>query len=88
MLEEKESNNIKRIAVWCQRDEDNSAVFIADKQLQQLDIVVKPFKSNYSDSRDILGSTITGDGAICLIIDVLSIISSKFNTNIISQITN
>ena len=50
--------------------------------------VVKPFKSNYSDSRDILGSTITGDGAICLIIDVLNIISSKFNTNIISQITN
>ena len=88
MLEENESNNIKRIAVWCQRDEANSAVFIADKQLQQLDIVVKPFKSSYSDSRDILGSTITGDGAICLIIDVLSIISSKFNQNIASQLTN
>ena len=88
MVEKSTTNSHKRIAVWCQRDEDNSAVFIGDKQLQQLDIVVKPFKSNYSDSRDILGSTITGDGAICLIIDVLSIISSKFNTNIISQLTN
>jgi two-component system chemotaxis sensor kinase CheA len=87
-MEKSETNSHKKIAVWCQRDEANSAVFIADKQLQQLDIVVKPFKSNYSDSRDILGSTITGEGAICLIIDVLSIISSKFNKNIVSQITN
>jgi two-component system chemotaxis sensor kinase CheA len=88
MIEKSTTNSHKRIAVWCQRDEDNSAVFIADKQLQQLDIVVKPFKSNFSDSRDILGSTITGEGSICLIIDVLSIISSKFNQNIVSQITN
>jgi two-component system chemotaxis sensor kinase CheA len=87
-MEKSETNSHKKIAVWCQRDEVNSAVFIADKQLQQLDIVVKPFKSNYSDSRDILGSTITGEGAICLIIDVLSIISSKFNKNIVSQINN
>jgi two-component system chemotaxis sensor kinase CheA len=88
MVKKSATNAVKRIAVWCQRDEDNEAVFIADKQLQQLDIVVKPFKSNYSDSRDILGSTITGEGAICLIIDVLSIIASKFNQNIVSQITN
>ena len=88
MVKKSTTNSHKKIAVWCQRDETNSAVFIADKQLQQLDIVVKPFKSNYSDSRDILGSTITGEGAICLIIDVLSIISSKFNKNIVSQITN
>ncbi|MFX1454262.1 MAG: chemotaxis protein CheW [Promethearchaeota archaeon] len=88
MVEKSETNSHKKIAVWCQRDEYNSAVFIADKQLQQLDIVVKPFKSNYSDSRDILGSTITGEGAICLIIDVLSIITSKFNKDIMSQLTN
>ena len=88
MVEKSKTNSHKRIAVWCQKDETNSAVFVADKQLQQLDIVVKPFKSNYSDSRDILGSTITGEGAICLIIDVLSIISSNFNKNIISEITN
>jgi two-component system chemotaxis sensor kinase CheA len=88
MVEKSKTNSHKKIAVWCQKDETNSAVFVADKQLQQLDIVVKPFKSNYSDSRDILGSTITGEGAICLIIDVLSIISSNFNKNIISEITN
>ena len=86
MVENTKENSHKRIAIWCQKDEDSSAVFIADKQLQQLDVVVKPFKSNYSDSRDILGSTITGDGSICLIIDVLSIISSILNENIVSNL--
>ncbi|MEE9376697.1 MAG: chemotaxis protein CheA [Candidatus Lokiarchaeia archaeon] len=80
------TNSYKKIAILCQRDEEHSAVFIADKQLQQLDVVVKPFKSNYSDSRDILGSTITGEGIICLIIDVLSIISSNTNEKIISNL--
>jgi len=86
MFDKSMTNSHKKIAIWCQKDEENSAVFIADKQLQQLDVVVKPFKSNYSDSRDILGSTITGEGAICLIIDVLSIISSKINEKIISNL--
>ncbi|MFX0003316.1 MAG: chemotaxis protein CheW [Candidatus Hodarchaeota archaeon] len=80
------TNSHKKIAIWCQKDEESSAVFVADKQLQQLDVVVKPFKSSYSDSRDILGSTITGDGSICLIIDVLNIISSIINENIISNL--
>ncbi|UCC20027.1 MAG: chemotaxis protein CheA [Promethearchaeota archaeon] len=86
MVEKSKENSHKKIAIHCQRDEENSAVFIADKQLQQLDVVVKPFKSNFSDARDILGSTITGEGSICLIIDVLSIISSKTNENIISNL--
>lgn len=86
LLNEVATNSHKKIAIWCQRDEKSSIVFIADKQLQQLDVVVKPFKSNYSDSRDILGSTITGEGTICLIIDVLSIISSNLNENIISKL--
>lgn len=86
MVDESMTNSHKKIAIWCQSDEENSAVFIADKQLQQLDVVVKPFKSNYSDSRDILGSTITGEGVICLIIDVLSIISNKINEKIISNL--
>ena len=84
MVQKSTENSHKKIAIWCQRDEESSAVFIADKQLQQLDVVVKPFKSSYSDSRDILGSTITGEGAICLIIDVLNIISTKQNENLIS----
>ena len=86
MVDKSTTNSYKKIAIWCQRDEENSAVFIADKQLQQLDVVVKPFKSNYSDSRNILGSSITGEGGICLIIDVLSIISNKLNENIISNL--
>ena len=88
MRDQSKTNSHKRVAILCQRDEENSAVFIADKQLQQLDVVVKPFKSNYSDSRDILGSTITGEGGICLIIDVLSIMSNKLNERIISNLNN
>lgn len=84
-----DTNSHKKIAVWCQKDEDNSAILIADKQLQQLDVVVKPFTSSYSDSRDILGSTITGEGSICLILDVLNIISrqsSEYEISLINKI--
>ncbi|MFW9873835.1 MAG: chemotaxis protein CheA [Candidatus Thorarchaeota archaeon] len=84
-----ETNSHKKIAVWCQKDEDNSAILIADKQLQQLDVVVKPFTSSYSDSRDILGSAITGEGSICLILDVLNIISrqsSEYEISLINKI--
>lgn len=84
-----DTNSHKKIAVWCQKDEDNSAILVADKQLQQLDVVVKPFTSSYSDSRDILGSTITGEGSICLILDVLNIISrqsSEYEISLINKI--
>ncbi|MFW9772789.1 MAG: chemotaxis protein CheA [Candidatus Heimdallarchaeota archaeon] len=77
MVDLVEINSYKKIALWCQKDEDHSAILVADKQLQQLDVVVKPFTSNYSDSRDVLGSTITGEGSICLILDVLNIISTQ-----------
>lgn len=87
MVDQENTNSHKKIAIWCQKDEENSAILIADKQLQQIDVVVKPFKSSYSDSRDILGSTITGEGDICLILDVLNIISSQSNVNRISQLS-
>jgi len=77
MVNLEDSNTYKKVAVLCQKDEDSLAVLVADKQLQQLDVVVKPFTSNYSDSRDVLGSSITGEGTICLILDVLNIISSQ-----------
>ena len=77
MVDLDDSNSYKKVAVLCQKDEDSLAVLVADKQLQQLDVVVKPFTSNYSDSRDVLGSSITGEGTICLILDVLNIISSQ-----------
>jgi two-component system chemotaxis sensor kinase CheA len=68
-----------KVAILCKKDDMNSAIFIVDDLMQQTDIVVKPFKSNYSDSRDILGSTILDDGSVCLILDVLTIITSKTN---------
>jgi len=64
-----------QVAILCKKDDMNSAIFIVDDLMQQTDIVVKPFKSNYSDSRDILGSTILDDGSVCLILDVLTIIT-------------
>ncbi|MFX1427029.1 MAG: chemotaxis protein CheW, partial [Promethearchaeota archaeon] len=86
MVELNDDNSHKRVAIWCQKDEEHSAILVADKQLQQLDIVVKPFTSGYSDSRDILGSTITGEGSICLILDVLNIISTQSSDYEISLI--
>jgi len=65
-----------KVAVLCKKDDMSSTIFIVDDLMQQTDIVVKPFTSNYSDSRDILGSTILDDGSVCLILDVLTIIAS------------
>jgi two-component system chemotaxis sensor kinase CheA len=86
MVDLTDTNSHKKVAIWCQKDEKNSAILVADKQLQQLDVVVKPFTSSYSDSRDILGSTITGEGSICLILDALNIISSQSSEYEISLI--
>ncbi|MFX1278859.1 MAG: chemotaxis protein CheA [Promethearchaeota archaeon] len=86
MVELNDENSFKRVAIWCQKDDNQSAILVADKQLQQLDVVVKPFASGYSDSRDILGSTITGEGSICLILDVLNIISEQSSEYEISMI--
>jgi two-component system chemotaxis sensor kinase CheA len=65
-----------KIAILCKRDEKNSAIFVADEILQQMDVVIKPFRSRYSTFQEILGVSITGDGSICLIIDVFNIITS------------
>ncbi len=70
------SNSGPRIGVWCLKDEDNSTIFVVDELLQQMEVVIKPFKSKYSKFQEILGVAITGDGSICLVIDVLNIITS------------
>lgn len=70
------NNSKKKIAILCQKDEENSAIFIVDKILQQMEVVIKPFKSKYSKFQSILGVSITGDGSICLLIDVINLISS------------
>ncbi|MHA1149676.1 MAG: chemotaxis protein CheA [Promethearchaeota archaeon] len=68
-----------RIAIECVKDEHQSAIFIVDEILQQMELVIKPFISKFSKFKDILGTTITGDGSICLIIDVLNIMSAQKN---------
>ncbi|MHA1488514.1 MAG: ATP-binding protein [Promethearchaeota archaeon] len=74
--EEIKSNSSSKIAILCMKDKNNSAVFIADEILQQMEVVIKPFRTKYSSFQEILGTSITGDGTICLILDVLNIISS------------
>lgn len=65
-----------KVAIWCKKDENNSVVLIVDKILQQMEIVIKPFKSRFSKFRSILGVSITGEGKICMVIDVMNLISS------------
>ncbi len=65
-----------KIAIYCNKDEKDSAIFIIDEILQQMDLVIKPFRSKYSSFKEILGVTITGDGSICIVLDVPNIISS------------
>jgi two-component system chemotaxis sensor kinase CheA len=86
--EDSGNNSHSKIAILCKNEMENYAIFVVDDISQQLDIVVKPFKSNYSDSRDILGSTILGDGTICLVIDVLRILSSRLDIIQFPEIKN
>jgi two-component system chemotaxis sensor kinase CheA len=71
------ANSSAKIAILCEKDEENSALFVVDEILQQMEIVMKPFRTRFSRFQEILGTSITGDGSICLILDVLNIISSK-----------
>ena len=66
-----------KIAIWCQKDDKNSAILIADGINQQMEIVVKPFRSKFSHLKGISGVTITGDGSICLILDILDMLTLK-----------
>ncbi len=76
-----------RIAIWIKKDEETSMMFVADEILQQMNVVVKPFKFNYSNFYDILGSTIMSDGSICLILDVLSIIDTALEEKRFSKLS-
>lgn len=71
-----ESNSNSKIAIWCLKDEEETVIFLVDEILQQMELVIKPFRSKFSEFQEILGVTITGDGSICLILDVLNIISA------------
>jgi len=81
-------NSHTKLAVLCQKDEDSSAILIADELLEQFDAVVKPFQSDFSITNHISGSTILSDGSICLILDVFNIITSKLNELQYSQLDN
>ena len=81
-------NSNTKLAVLCKRDEDTLAILVAEELLEQIDAVVKPFKSDFSFSNHIAGSTILNDGSICLILDVFNIINSKLNELKYSQLND
>ena len=81
-------NSHTKLAILCQKDENSSAILIADELLEQFDAVVKPFQSEFSITNHISGSTILSDGSICLILDVFNIINSKLNELQYSQLNN
>ncbi len=83
-----ENNGSSKTAVWIKKDEQVSAVFVIDEILQQMNLVVKPFKFNFSDFYDILGSTIMSDGSICLVLDVLSIIDTNITPDKFTKLTS
>ncbi len=66
----------ERIAILCNKDEKNSAIFLVDEIMHQMDVVIKPFRSRYSEFKEVLGVSIIGDGSICLVVDVVNIISN------------
>ena len=66
----------EKIAILCHRGEDAGALFVVDEILQQMDVVIKHFRSKFTTFQEILGVSITGDGSICLLLDVFNIISS------------
>jgi len=69
--EESELQGTSKIAIWCNNGRNNDAILVVDGLKQQMEVVIKPIASKFSRLRGISGVTITGDGSICLIIDVL-----------------
>ncbi|HME55385.1 MAG TPA: chemotaxis protein CheA [Candidatus Lokiarchaeia archaeon] len=77
ILNDDDTFKASKVAVLCKQDDANQTVIIFDDLKQQMDIVIKPFISSHSNFSEILGSTITGDGSICIILDIMSLISSR-----------
>ncbi|MBD3194737.1 MAG: hypothetical protein GF317_06765 [Candidatus Lokiarchaeota archaeon] len=68
-------NSKDKIGILCSNDNINSTLFVVDEILHQMDVVIKPFRSKFSEFTEIMGVSITGDGSICIIIDAMNIIS-------------
>lgn len=59
--------------------------FVVDKLLQQKEIVEKPLKKPLENVKFISGATILGNGNVCLVVDVPSIIQSLFRNSKITS---
>jgi two-component system chemotaxis sensor kinase CheA len=59
--------------------------FVVDKLLQQKEIIEKPMAGALKNSKFISGATILGDGSVCLVLDVPSIVRQVFR-NVNTQV--
>ncbi len=59
--------------------------FVVDKLLQQKEIIEKPIAGALKNSKYISGATILGDGSVCLVLDVPSIVRQVFR-NVTTQV--
>jgi two-component system chemotaxis sensor kinase CheA len=55
--------------------------FVVDRLLQQKEIVEKPLYKPLENLKFISGATILGNGKVCLVLDIPSILSSIFKIN-------
>lgn len=59
--------------------------FVVDRLLQQKEIIEKPMAGALKNSKYISGATILGDGSVCLVLDVPSIVRQVFR-NVNTQV--
>lgn len=58
------------------KSNEQKAAFLIDEFLQQQQVVLKAIETNFKKIQSVAGATVRGDGSICLIIDVKTIIES------------
>ena len=68
-----------KIALLCGNGDANSLILVVEQIQQQMEIVIKPFRSKYSNLKGISGVSITGDGAICLLLDITEIMATVYS---------
>ncbi|NHI92211.1 MAG: chemotaxis protein CheA [Candidatus Lokiarchaeota archaeon] len=72
--------NESKIALHCGDSDENSLILLVEGIQQQMEIVIKPFRSKYSNSKGISGVSITGDGSICLLLDIPEIMANVYSS--------
>ena len=68
--------------------ENRTVGFVVDKLQQQKEIIEKPLAGAIKNSKYLSGATILGDGSVCLVLDVPSIVRQVFRNVNTSSLAN